>query len=79
VELYSINGKILIEGVIRDSPADRAGVKEGDIVLAVNDHEVQDLRSVKNSIQNSPNKLRLRLQRNGQNIEIRFKVLSMFR
>jgi hypothetical protein len=79
MELYSINGKILIEGVIEDSPADRAGVKEGDIVLAVNNHEVQDLRSVKNSIQNTQNKLRLRLQRNGRNIEIRFKVASMVR
>jgi hypothetical protein len=79
VDLYSINGKILVGGVTKDSPADKAGVKEGDIVLAVNDDEVQDLRNFKNSIQNTQNKLRLRLQRDGHDIDIRFKVASLIR
>lgn len=40
----------LIAGVLRNSPADLAGVKSGDVLLAINDHEVTDSSSMLNLI-----------------------------
>jgi serine protease DegQ len=40
----------LIAGVLRDSPADAAGIKAGDILLAINDKEVVDSSGMLNII-----------------------------
>jgi serine protease DegQ len=40
----------LIAGILRDSPADKAGLKAGDILVAINDKEVTDSESMLNLI-----------------------------
>ncbi len=40
----------LIAGVLRNSPADVAGIKAGDVLLAINDKEVEDSSSMLNLI-----------------------------
>lgn len=62
----------LIAGVLRNSPADTAGVKSGDVLLAINNREVTDSSSMLNIIAVlKPNeKAVLTLARNQQNIKI---------
>jgi hypothetical protein len=36
MELYFINGEIIVGNVAKNSPAEKAGIKEGDVVLAIN-------------------------------------------
>ena len=62
----------LIAGVLRNSPADVAGVKSGDVLLAINDREVTDSSSMLNIIAVlKPNeKAVLTLSRNQKNIKV---------
>jgi hypothetical protein len=79
IELYQIEGKIIVGDVAKNSPAEKAGVKEGDIVFAVNRNFTQNLQAYKAAIQATNEKLRLFLQRDGNLISIEFKVRSILR
>jgi len=47
----------LIAGILRDSPAERAGLRPGDILLEIDGHQVQDSSSMLNLISSlKPNK-----------------------
>lgn len=48
-KLKSTRGS-LIAGIVRNSPAERAGLKPGDILLAINDNEVTDSSAMLNLI-----------------------------
>ena len=48
-KLAQVRGS-LIAGVLRNSPADVAGIKAGDVLLAINDKEVDDSSSMLNLI-----------------------------
>ncbi len=62
----------LIAGVLRDSPADLAGIRAGDVLLAINNREVIDSSSMLNIIAVlKPNeKAVLTLARNQKNIKV---------
>lgn len=62
----------LIAGVLRDSPADLAGIRSGDVLLAINNREVTDSSSMLNIIAVlKPNeKAVLTLARNQKNIKV---------
>jgi serine protease Do len=38
-------------GVIKNGPADKAGIKEGDVITEVNDHRIDEKNSLQNEIQ----------------------------
>jgi hypothetical protein len=78
MELYFVNGKVITGDVARDSPAEAAGVKEGDEVLAVNKNFSQNLNQYKIALQSPNEKVRLLIRRNGVVMDIEFKVKSIF-
>lgn len=41
---------VVVAQVIADSPADKAGVKSGDVITQVNDHEIRDFGQLRNAI-----------------------------
>ena len=60
----------LIAGVLRGGPAERAGIRPGDLLIAVNDHAVVDSSSLLSLIANLPpgERARLKLQRQQQEL-----------
>jgi serine protease DegQ len=62
----------LIAGVLRDSPADKAGLKAGDILLAINDKEVIDSATMLNliAVLNPNQKAVLKIVRDGKIINV---------
>jgi hypothetical protein len=79
IELYYIDGKILIGDVAKDSPAEKAGLQEGDMVVAVNKNFSQNLQQYKAAIQSTGDRLQLIIQRNGDLIQFSFKVKSILK
>ncbi len=69
-----ISGAVVV-GVEKDSPAYKAGVKKGDIILKVNDYDMSshDLGSIVQSSEVG-DKLSLKIFRNGETIEIVVEV-----
>ena len=77
MELYFDNGKIIIGDVAKNSPAELAGLKEGDIVLAVNKNFNQNLQQYKAAIQSTGDRIKMIIIRDGELKEISLKVKSI--
>ena len=78
MELYYVNGKIIAGDVAKGSPAEAAGVKEGDEILAVNKSFNQNLNQYKIALQSPNEKVKLVIRRDGVLMEIEFKVKSIY-
>jgi predicted metalloprotease with PDZ domain len=77
IELYFLEGLIMVGDVAKGSPAEAAGVKEGDEVLAVNKNFSQNLNQYKIALQAPNEKVKLILRRDNAMKEIEFKVRSI--
>ena len=78
LEIYYIDGKIEIGSVSENSPAANAGIKERDVVIAVNNDFSQNFNKYKSAILASNTKVRLILQREGKLIEVDLKVRNIY-
>ena len=77
VELYLIDGLILVGDVAKGSPAETAGLKEGDQVLAVNRNFSQNLNQYKIAMQTPNERIKIIYRRNGVINEVEFKIKSI--
>jgi hypothetical protein len=78
LELYVINGIIIVGDVAVGSPAEAAGVEEGDEVVSVNKNFSQNLNQYKLAMQVPNEKIKLILRRNTVLIEKEFRVKSIY-
>jgi hypothetical protein len=79
MELYFIDGKITVGDVAINSPAQQAGLLEGDVVVAVNKNFNQNLQQYKTAIQHANQKVRIIIQRDGELKEFEFRVKSILK
>ena len=77
LELYLVGGKIIVGDVAPGSPAEIAGLLEGDIVLAVNKSFNQNLNQYKIALQTPNEKVKLILKRDDRIFELMLKVKSI--
>jgi len=77
IELYYIDGQILIGDVAKGSPAEKCGLLEGDIVIAVNTNFNQNLNQYKIALQNTLQRVKIIVRRNGELQEFSFKVVNI--
>lgn len=65
-------GGALISDVTKDSPAEKAGLKQGDIVQSYNSLHVSNIASLRNAIALMPPgaEIKLSVLRNGKNLEV---------
>ena len=70
-KLGSLEGAI-IKGVLRDGPADRAGVKPGDVLLQIDGKQIVDPQGVLNAVTTfAPGTAaRMKLKRKGEDVEV---------
>lgn len=77
IELYFVDGLIIAGDVAKDSPAEKAGLKENDIIIAVNNNFSQNLNQYKLTLQTANDRIKLIVKRDQQLIEITFKARSI--
>lgn len=64
MSLYYVNGKIVLDDVIKGSPADKAGFKKDDIVMGVGKNFSNNLVAYKNILQSTTSFIKVLVMRN---------------
>jgi hypothetical protein len=77
IELYFIGGQIEIGDVAKGSPAEAAGLKERDVVIAINNNFTQSLNQYKIALQSANEKIKIIVRRDGELKQIEFKVKNI--
>jgi hypothetical protein len=78
VELYYIDGRVIVGDVAKGSPGEKAGLQEGDIVISINKVFNNNLGQLKAALQNANTKVRMIINRDGELKQFDFKVISIF-
>jgi hypothetical protein len=79
IELYYVNGQVLIGDVATGSPAEKAGVQEGDVVVSINNVFGTNLNQLKLALQNTGERVRLILSHNDELKQYEFKVQNILK
>jgi len=68
----------LVSEVVQDSPADKAGIKRGDIILSLNDNEINILNDLPRLVSNRTvgEKVEIVLFRNGKKVKVKAVLAS---
>lgn len=74
MEIYTMDEIIFVGGISKGSPADLAGLKDDDIIIAVNNDFSQNFDHYKSLLQTANEKLKMIIRRNGELIQIQIKV-----
>lgn len=77
IELYMIDGEIILGDVAAGSPAELAGLREGDEVVSINNILGQNLQLFKSALQAQGEKIRMIVNRDGELMEFHFKIKSI--
>jgi C-terminal processing protease CtpA/Prc len=72
-----MNGEVRVGDVMKDSPAEKAGFKEDDIVLSVGNNFSNNIQAYKNLLQNTGEKLRIIVNRSGELQQLTLRVKSI--
>lgn len=78
LNLPSLEG-VLINEVIKDSPADKSGIKDGDVIIEFNGKKVTDVQSFRLLVASTPpgQTVKLKLIRDGKEMSLNVKVGEM--
>jgi hypothetical protein len=77
IELYFINGEIIVGDVAAGSSAEASGLQEGDVVIAINKAFNQNLTQLKAALQNAGDKVKIIVRRKGELKVFDFKIRSI--
>lgn len=77
IELYFVDNKIILGDVAEGSPAELAGLKEGDEVIGINNILGQNLAQFKIALQAAGERVKVIVRRNGELMEYNFKIKSI--
>lgn len=77
LELYYVDGSIIIGDVAKGSPAEDVGLQEGDVVVAINNNFSQNLNQYKLTLQGASEKVRIIVRRKGDLKQFDFRVKSI--
>jgi hypothetical protein len=75
--LYWTNGEIVVGDVMKDSPAERAGFKEGDVVISMNNTFSKNIQVYKNILQNIGDKVKVIVKRGSGLEELSLRIKSI--
>lgn len=74
---YLIDGAITVTDIIKDSPAEKAGFKEGDIILGVGTNFSNNIQAYKVILQNAKARINIVVMRKGSPIVLEIRIKSI--
>ncbi|HET6767389.1 MAG TPA: aspartyl protease family protein [Chitinophagaceae bacterium] len=77
IELYMVDGVIILGDVATGSPAEAAGLREGDVLIGINHLLGQNIQAFKTALQAPGEKVKIIVNRNGELLEYTFKIKSI--
>ena len=77
IELYYVDGQIVLGDVATASPAEVAGLHEGDILVGINNLLGANIQQYKTALQSSGEKVKIIVTRDGKLMEFGFKIKSI--
>jgi len=75
--IYLVHGKIMVEDVIQDSPADKAHFKVNDEIVAVNRNFSLNMQLYKNILQKPFESVKVLIRRDGILKELTINTISI--
>ena len=75
--LYAVGNDIVISDVVPGSPADLAGLKEGDIVISMNNNLSNSMLAYKGMLQLTGSKIKIIIRRENELIEAKLSIKSI--
>lgn len=78
MNMYYVDGEIIADDVIVGSPAEKAGLKKDDVIMAVNSDFSNNINTYRNHMQGVGDKVTLLVTRDNQPVLISFKVGRIF-
>lgn len=75
--MYIINGAITVTEIMKKSPAEAAGFKEGDIVIGVENNLSGNIQTYKTLLQNAGTRIKVLISREGELKILTIKVRSI--
>ena len=77
--VYYVDGRVVVEDVIANSPGDQAGVLPGDIIIGIQNNYSNNIQAYKELLQKSRERLRMLILRGGEPLEIYIKPLNILK
>lgn len=74
MNMYMEDGVIVVDDIVAGSPADKGGIKNGDVIVGINNNFSNDISAYKNLVQSAGKKVTLIVSRDGELITIEFRV-----
>lgn len=78
MSIYFIDGQIIIDDVVDNSPADKADFRQDDVIISIGNNFSNDINQYKDLLQSADSKIRVLILRNNQPILIDFKVGKIY-
>ena len=77
LSIYFIDEKIVVDDVVPGSPAEKAGFKKEDIIVAINNNTSNNIQAYKTIMQTLGQKLRFLVIRDGMPMMLSMKARSI--
>ncbi len=77
--VYLIDNVIQVVDIIKDSPGDKAGFKNGDILIGIDNDFSNNIQSYKTALQNAGKRLKVFIIRNHKPMSLKLKVQNILR
>ena len=74
---YFLDGKIYIEDIVPGSPAEKAGLKINDVLIAIGNNFSNNIMQYKTILQSAGEKINIIVSRNGEVIQLFIKPISI--
>lgn len=77
--MYFVDGAIRVLDVMIGSPAEKAGIKVGDVIMGVQNSIGKSIQEYKNLMQNPGQKVKILVNREGEPLILTMKVLNLMK